>query len=60
LVNIKIKTTVFSSKEGRMIGARNPLHVKVTTKTYETDYEVPCTAGILTDLLHGAGSFLRS
>ena len=37
----KKKPTVFSIKEGRMVGAR-----KVATITYETDYEMPCTAGI--------------
>ena len=29
-----------------MVGTRNKLHIKVTTITYETDYEVPCIAGI--------------
>jgi hypothetical protein len=40
----KKKSTVFSIKEGRMVRARNQLHIKVATKTYETDYEMPCTA----------------
>jgi hypothetical protein len=44
----KKKPTVLIIKEGRMVGARNQLHIKVATKTYETDHEMPCTAGIRT------------
>ena len=28
--------------EGRMVGARNSLYIKVPTETYETHYEMPC------------------
>ena len=46
MIRCKKKPTVFYSKETESLENEINFHIKFTTKTYETGYEMPCMSGI--------------
>jgi len=46
ITDARKKTCIFFIKKAECLGQEISLPIKVTIKSYETDYEIPCTSGI--------------